>query len=83
MEDKEAFPADVTAVPRCSVIGLPSSGKTDLCKKIQEVTGAVHLQLEEVIEDLVDRDSAFGKKLRDRLKIQGKELDDMFIVQVI
>jgi YHS domain-containing protein len=43
MEDKEAFPADVTAVPRCAVIGLPASGKTDLCKKIQEVTGAVHL----------------------------------------
>jgi hypothetical protein len=36
--------------------------------------------LEEVIEDMVDRDSAFGKKLRDRLKIQGKDLDDLFIV---
>lgn len=80
MEDKESFPQDLTFLPKISVIGLPQSGKSDLCKKIQQTTGAVHLQLENIIEDLVERDSSFSKKLRDRLKIQGKELDDLLLI---
>ena len=41
--DKESFPLDVQVQPRHCVIGLQATGKSALCEKISEVTGAVHL----------------------------------------
>ena len=80
---KEAFPVDIQFRPRLSVIGLPATGKSELCKKISEITGAVHLQLETMIEDMVERDSTFCQKIQKRLKGLGKEIDDLFMIQVI
>ena len=42
-KDIEAVPQDVRVLPRVVVQGLPKSGKSTICKKIAEVTGAVHL----------------------------------------
>jgi GTP1/Obg family GTP-binding protein len=39
----ESVPLDVQIKPRIVVIGLPKSGKSSLCTKISEDTGAVHL----------------------------------------
>ena len=59
---------------------MPATGKSELCQKISSVTGAVHLQLEDIIEDQVERDSSFSKKLRERIKVQGKEVDDLYMI---
>ena len=83
MDEIEAFPQDVQIIPKISVIGFPATGKSELCQKISSVTGAVHLQLEDIIEDQVERDSSFSKKLRERIKVQGKEVDDLYMIQVI
>jgi len=42
------------------VLGLPKSGKSGLCKTLSDLTGAVHLHVEEVIQMFVDRDAAFA-----------------------
>lgn len=79
----EAVPLDVKVTPRIVVQGLPKSGKTDLCKRLSEVTGAVHLQMEELIENFVDRDSSFAAKVCKKLKTEGRDLDDLLLVQLI
>ena len=80
---KESWPLDVQIKPKLAVIGMPYSGKTELCQAIAKTTKAVHLNIEQLIEDQVIRDSSFSRKLRDRLKVQGRELDDLLIIQVI
>ena len=59
------------------------SGKTELCKKISDATGAVHIQMEELIESFVDRDSSFSAKIANKLKKEGRDLDDLLLVQLI
>jgi hypothetical protein len=60
----EAVPNDILIKPRVSIIGLPKSGKTELCQRIQECTGAVHLKMEEIIEGQIHRDAIYAKQLR-------------------
>ena len=79
----EAMPLDIRVVPRVVVQGLPKSGKTEVCKRIAANTGAVHLQMEELIEGFVDRDSSFANKICLKLKEQGRDLDDLVLVQLI
>lgn len=61
----EAVPNDILIRPQISVLGLPKSGKSELCQRIQATTGAVHLKMEEIIEGQVHRDAIFAKNLRD------------------
>ena len=70
-------------MPRVVVQGLAKSGKTEVCQRIAAITGAVHLQMEEVVESFVDRDSSFAAKVSEKLKGQGRELDDLLLVQLI
>jgi len=46
----DAVPLDVRNVPQVCVLGLPKSGKTELCKRIAERTGAIHLQMDQIIQ---------------------------------
>lgn len=77
------MPQDLRVLPRVVVQGLPKSGKSTVCAKIAEVTGAVHLQMEELIEGFVDRDSSFAEKVAEKLRNQGRDLDDLMLVQLI
>lgn len=79
----ETVPLDVKITPRVIVQGLPKSGKTELCKRLSASTGAVHLQMEEIIESFVDRDSSFAAKVCKKLKQEGRDLDDLLLVQLI
>lgn len=79
----EAVPQDVRVLPRVVVQGLPKSGKSTICKKIAEVTGAVHLEMEDLIEGFVDRDSSFAERIADKLRNQGRDLDDLSLIQLI
>lgn len=79
----ESIPLDVNIIPRVIVQGLPKSGKSDLCKKMSEITGAVHLEMEDLIESFVERDSSFAAKVCKKLKIEGRDLDDLLLVQLI
>ena len=53
----ESIPSDVLIKPRVLVLGLPKSGKSTLCSRIAEQTGAVHVQMDELIERYIERDS--------------------------
>jgi len=53
----ESIPLDVGIKPRVLVLGLPKSGKSTLCQRIAEHTGAVHLQMDEIIDRYIERDS--------------------------
>ena len=54
----EPVPLDVQMIPRVSVLGLPKSGKSELCSRISALTGAVHLQMDQILEKFIDADSA-------------------------
>ena len=79
----EAIPLDIKTTPRVVVQGLPKSGKTELCQRVSAITGAVHLNMEELIESFVDRDSSFAVKVCEKLKKLGRDLDDLLLVQLI
>lgn len=49
--------------PRVVVLGLPKSGKSDLCSRVSKLTGAVHLQMDEIIDRYIERDSKQCEKL--------------------
>lgn len=53
----ESIPVDVLIKPRVLVLGLPKSGKSVLCSRIASQTGAVHVQMQELIERYIERDS--------------------------
>jgi hypothetical protein len=76
----ESIPLDITIMPRVVVQGLPKSGKSTLCKRVSEITGAVHLEMEALIEGFVDRDSSFAAKVSTKLKDEGRDLDDLLLV---
>ena len=44
-----SVPLDIQIKPRVFVIGLPKAGKSTLCSRVSEVTGAVHLKMTKVI----------------------------------
>ena len=79
----EAIPRDVRILPRVVVQGLYKSGKSELCKKISEVTGAVHIEMEDIVESFVDKDSSFAEKVAAKLRGSGRDLDDLLLVQLI
>ena len=79
----ETVPLDIKVLPRIVVQGLPKSGKSTVCQRIQEVTGAVHLQIEELIESFVDRDSSFAEKVSEKVRKLGRDIDDLMLVQLI
>ena len=56
------------------VIGLPKSGKSELCKTISNLTGAVHLKMSKIIEHFIEnsRDSLQSDELRKLIKYEGK-----------
>ena len=54
-----------------------------MCKRVSEITGAVHLEMETLIEEFVDRDSSFAAKVSQKLKVEGRDLDDLLLVQLI
>jgi predicted kinase len=56
----ESTPKDIKFVPKACVIGLPSSGKHDICQRISQTTGAVHLRINEIIETFIGMDSVLG-----------------------
>lgn len=56
-KDVESIPLDVHIKPRTLVLGLPKSGKSTLCQRIAAHTGAVHLQMDEIIDRYIERDS--------------------------
>ena len=57
----ESAPKDVWYVPTACVIGPPSAGKYDICEKLAQTTGAVHLWINEIIELLIGMDSKLGQ----------------------
>lgn len=80
---REAFPNDVAIKPRVIVYGPPKSGKTALCQSIASQTGAVHLQMDEVIEDFMTRDSSFADELRETTKWRGRKFDEGDLIALL
>ena len=70
-------------VPKVAVLGLPMSGKSCLCQKISELTGAVHLQMDEIIQLYIDNDSNQCEKLRQAMKQEGRGIDDIAMVTLL
>ena len=80
----EAHPSDVNYKFRVVVQGNPKSGKTELCNTIVQQTGAVHLQMSEVIDFYLERDSVFADKLRSEIESLGRDrLDDLMLVNLL
>lgn len=79
----EAVPNDILIKPRVSILGLPKSGKTELCQRIQECTGAVHLKMEEIIEGQIHRDAIYAKQLRGQTMYAGQAFDDDALVKLL
>lgn len=70
-------------IPKVSVIGLPKSGKSCLCDKISKQTGAVHLQMDEIIQRYIENDSSQCDKLRNNMKNEGRGIDDVLMVTLL
>lgn len=70
-------------VPKVSVLGLPKSGKSELCSRIAALTGAVHLQMDQILEKFIDADSAQCERLRTSMKSEGRGIDDQLMVTLL
>jgi hypothetical protein len=46
----ETVPLDVGIKPKLFIIGYPKSGKSALCRKLQEKTGIVHLKIPQIVD---------------------------------
>lgn len=79
----ESIPLDVLVKPRVLVLGLPKSGKSDLCQRISNLTGAVHLQMDEIIDRYIERDSKQCEKLGASMKQEGRGIDDQLMVTLL
>lgn len=79
----EPVPNDLLYVPKICVLGMPKCGKSTLCQQLAESTGAVHIQMEELIESFMDRDAHFADQIRTRTKLEGKELDELTMVNLL
>ena len=60
----ESVPLDVATKPRVCVLGMSKSGKSTLAEWLSAQTGAVHIQLGDVIQEYVERDCVQGQKMR-------------------
>ena len=60
----ETIPLDVLIKPKVCVLGLTKCGKSTLAEFICKETGAIHIQIGEIIEDVVERDCVQGQKIR-------------------
>lgn len=76
----ESCPNDLLIKPKLVVLGLPKSGKSELCQTLSDKIGVIHLKIEDVIEDYVGRESSFCKKISDLMKGKGREIDDLFTI---
>ena len=76
----ETVPQDILIKPKICVLGIPKSGKSDLCQALSQKTGVVHLQFENMIEDFIKRESSFGHRLVEMMKAKGREIDDLFLI---
>lgn len=76
----ETVPQDLLIKPKICVLGVPKSGKSDLCQALSQKTGVVHLQFEDMIEDFIKRESSFGHRLVEMMKAKGREIDDLFLI---
>lgn len=80
---KEPVPLDIEQRPSASVIGLPASGKSTLASIISSKTGMVHLRPEEIIEFFINKESHFSEKLRKKIQIEGSEVDDTTLIDML
>jgi adenylate kinase family enzyme len=69
--------------PKVTVIGLPKSGKSSLCEQLAKCTGAVHLQMDEIIQKYIENDSSQCEKLRVNMKQEGRGIDDVTMVTLL
>ena len=79
----DAIPLDIQVVPKISVLGLPKSGKTTLCEKICASTGAVHLQMADIIQQFIEMDSVQCERLRKEMKKEGRPCEDQILVSLL
>lgn len=54
-----------------------------MCKTLSQKIGVVHLQVQDIIEDFISRDSSFAARLIDTMKFKGREIDDLNLIQLI
>lgn len=71
----DTVPKDIIFKPTCTVLGPPSGGKSDICQRISSITGAIHLKLRDIIDELRNMDSVLGKDVRNLLE-NGKDLTE-------
>lgn len=71
----ETVPKDIIFKPTCTVLGPPSGGKSDICSRISSITGAIHLKLKDIIDELKTMDSVLGKDIWNLLE-NGKDLNE-------
>jgi len=81
--EAETIPLDINIKPKIVVLGLPKSGKSTLCHKIVENTGAVHLKMSKIAESFMDKDSVQCNNLRKTAKVEGKHLEDEMLVNLL
>ena len=74
---------DVQTVPKICVLGLPKSGKSDLCASLSAKTGAVHLKMNEIIDEYIDRDCEQCNRLRTAMKLEGRGIDDQLMTALL
>jgi adenylate kinase len=79
----EPVPQDLTFRPTAVVIGLPSSGKSNLAQIINKQTGMIHLKPEDIIESFISRESCFSDRLRRKTQIMGDEVDDSTFIEML
>jgi adenylate/nucleoside-diphosphate kinase len=77
------IPLDLQIKPRVFTLGLPKSGKSTVCKMLNQRIGLVHLKMSKIITYFLNQDSAQGEQLRKHLKIDGRQLEDDMLVSLI
>ena len=65
------------------IIGHPKSGKSELAQSISNLTGAVHIQMGDIIDRYIDRDSKQCEKLGVSMKQEGRGIDDQLMVTLL
>lgn len=70
----ESIPLDIQIKPKIIVLGVPKSGKTELCKILSAKLKVVHLKMSKIIDHFCDksRDSKEFNTLRKLVKMEGK-----------
>lgn len=79
----KSMPLDISYTPKISILGLAKSGKTELAKSLAESTGAIHLNMDQIVQQYIDQDSAQCEKLRKYMKKEGRGVDDQFMISLL